>query len=161
MKRWLLCLLICGSTLVMSCNKVVVRARDKEFSPITKTFSTTPKEAFEAVQKVLEQTGYKIARADEDVGIVQTGWISTKAASHYLDLFDRKDYGTVGAYYRLTVKLSEKDNKEQVDVFSTARSVITGRLHSSYSEEEKFLSKMTDYLRRDDFEITNVGVDEK
>ncbi len=144
-----------------SCNKAIVHSKDKEFPPLSKTFSSTPKETFEAAQKVLEREGFKIARADDDAGLIQTNWISTKAASHYLELFGKKDYGTVGAYYRITVKMEEKENKSKVDVFTTTRSIITGRLHSAYSEERKFLSKMTDYLRKDDFEITNVGVDEK
>ncbi len=146
---------------VAACNKPIVKSRDKEFAPLTKTFSNTSDETFTAAQKILEQAGFRIARADKDVGIIQTNWISTKATSHYLELFGKKDYGTVGAYYRMTVKLEEKDNKSKVDVFTTARAIISGRLHSDYSEEKKFLSKMTDYLRRDDFEITNVGVDEK
>lgn len=149
------------SFLFSACNKPIVKSRDKEFDPLSKTFSNTPNEVFEAAQKVLEQAGFRIARADKDAGLIQTNWISTKATSHYLELFGKKDYGTVGAYYRMTVKLEEKENKSKVDVFTTARSIITGRLHSDYSEEKKFLSKMTDYLRRDDFEITNVGVDEK
>lgn len=153
--------LVMTLTFLTACNKVIVHSKDKEFTPISKTFSSNPKETFTAAQKVLEHAGFKIVRADEDAGLIQTNWISTKATSHYLELFGKKDYGTVGAYYRMTVKLEEKTGKSQVDVFTTARAIITGRLHSDYSEEKKFLSKMADYLRKDDFEITNVGVDEK
>lgn len=154
-------LLLLISFAFSACNKPLVKSRDKEFAPLSKTFSHPSTETFEAAQKILEQAGFRIARADKDVGIIQTNWISTKATSHYLELFGKKDYGTVGAYYRMTVKFEEKENKSKIDVFTTTRSIISGRLHSDYSEEKKFLSKMTDYLRRDDFEITNVGVDEK
>lgn len=142
-----------------ACNKPILYGRNKEMEPITRTFNSSPQESFEAAKEALLDLGYKLDREDKPENL-QTTWQSTKAASHYIDLFDRKDYGTVGAYYKVHIHIDEKDSKSEVQVSTETKSVIVGRLRTAYSEEKKVLNKMADLLRHDDFEMTNVGVSE-
>ncbi len=141
-----------------ACNKVILHSHDKDFDPAVKTFSVPPEDALKAAKEALLSRGYRIH--DEDKEKIRTAWLSTKADSHYVDLFDRKDYGTIGAYFRIVVHVTEKNGKSEVEISAPIRSVITGRVRTSYYEEKRILAKMTDLLRKDDFEITNVGVEE-
>lgn len=145
-----------------SCTKVLVHGRDKDLDPVTKLYSTSPEVAFKVGKEALIRLGYKIENEDEKTGTLVTNWNSTKATSHYVDLFDRRDYGTVSAYYRLKLQVTESvAGKTQVAVSAPVRSIITGRLKSSNREEKKVLRKMKDLLRTDDFSITNVGVEDR
>ncbi len=161
MKKLILLSLSLFTILPLSaCNKPILYGRNKEMEPITRTFSASPQEAFKAAKETLVDLGYKIDKEDKSEESLQTTWQSTKAASHYIDLFDRRDYGTIGAYYKVHVHVDEKDSKAEVQVSTETKSVIVGRLRSAYSEEKKVLNKMADLLRHDDFEMTNVGVSE-
>lgn len=142
-----------------ACNKAILYSRDREMEPVSRAFSTSIPEAFKASKEVLLSLGYKIESEDESAGNLKTGWQSTKAGSHYVDLFDRRDYGTVGAYYQIQIRVTDQSGKAQVEVAAPVRSIV-GRIKSSHSEEGRILRKIADLLRREDFEMTNVGVQE-
>lgn len=163
MKRFSLILLAVVAAFVQtSCTKVLVHGRDKEMDPVTQLYATSVTEAYKVGKEALIRLGYKLENEDEKSGKIVTNWQSTKATSHYVDLFDRKDYGTVGAYYRLKMEVTESvAGKTQVAVSAPVRSLITGRLYSSNREERKVLKKIQDLLRTDDFEMTNVGVTDR
>lgn len=141
------------------CAKVLVHGKDRPAEPLEKRFSAPPPDAFQGAKKALEMLGYKVQDVDEERMIVKSGWQSTKPNSHYLDLFDRKDYGTTGAYYQLVIQVEEEAGESNVSVAAPVRSVIN-HITSSHREERKILKKIGDLLRRDDFEMTNVGVKE-
>jgi hypothetical protein len=147
---------------LMACTKVLVHGRDKDLDPATQLYSTSPEVAYKVGKEALIRLGYKIENEDEKTGTLVTNWNSTKATSHYIDLFDHKDYGTVSAYYRLKMQITESvAGRTQVAVSAPVRSIITGRLKSSYREEKRVLKKIQDLLRTDEFSITNVGVEDK
>ena len=154
-----LSILILGVFGFSACNKAILHSRDREMEPVSKIYNVSSEEAFKTTKEILIQLGYKIDRDDPADGTLVTGWQSTKAGSHYVDLFDHKDYGTVGAYYRLKVHVTEEGGKAKVEISAPVRSII-GRLHSAHSEENKVLSRLADHVRREDFEMTNVGVTE-
>jgi len=145
----------------ISCYKVLIHSKDKEQEPVTELFDTSIEEALKVGHEALIRLGYKIEREDKDASTLYTGWQSSKPTSHYVDLFDHRDYGTVGAYYRIKLTAEERAGKTQVAVSAPTRAVISGRLKTSFREEKKVLKKMRDLIRTDDFEITNVGVEEK
>ncbi len=153
----LVCFLVVTTSLA-GCNRVLLHSKDKELEAVSQTFSVGTEEALKAAKEAAISLGYTMER-EESAGF-KTKWQSTRASSHYLDLFGRKDYGTVGAYYQLVVQVADKDGKAEVSVSAPIRGVITRRLYSSNREEKKVLKKMTNLLRKDDFEITNVGTSE-
>ncbi len=142
------------------CNKVLLHGRDKGMEPVTKVFKYGADETYKAARSALARLGYKIEKEDQDKGTIRSGWRPTKASSHYVDLFDRKDYGTVGAYYHIELSIRDVSGKSEVEISAPVRSLITGRMRSDHSEERKIFSKMGDLLRKDDFDMTNLGVDE-
>lgn len=160
MKTLMLFLLALALLPLSGCNKAILYGRDKEMEPVAKAFSISTSDAFKMAKESLASLGYRIEKEDESQGTIRTSWLPTKASSHYVDLFDRRDYGTVGAYYRILVHVSENNGKTQVEVSAPTRSIIVGRLMTAHREENKVLKKMTELLRREDFEMTNVGVSE-
>ena len=158
--RTVLLIALAAAVISSGCNKKIVYSKDRDMEPLSKTFaSSSIDDAFKAAKEAVLRLGYRIEREDASQGTLRTGWQSTKASSHYVDLFDHRDYGTVGAYYRIELKISEMAGKTEVEVFAPVRSVI-GRMKSSHEEEGKILKKMADLLRKDDFEMSNVGVEE-
>ncbi len=142
------------------CTKVLVYGKDHPAAAtIEKKFSAPAKETFESGKKALDMLGYKIDDSDEAKGSIRSGWMSTKSNSHYLDLFERKDYGTTGAYYRVEISIEEEGGKSVVTISTPVRSLVN-HVISSGREERRVLNKMADLLRREDFEMTNVGVQE-
>lgn len=149
--------LILSFQVLAACNRVVLRGREREMEPVTGTFSHPVSDTYRAARESVIRLGYKIQTDDESEGTLKTSWRSTKASSHYVDLFDRRDYGTVGAYYRIEMKISNEDGQSEVEVEAPVRSVV-GRIRSAHAVEKEVLKKMADLLRREDFEMTNVGV---
>jgi hypothetical protein len=154
----LLCFIGIVSSLA-ACNRVMLHSKDKDMDPVVQVFPVGTDDAIKAAKEVLIKRGYFIER--DDSASLRTKWQSTKATSHYVDLFGRKDYGVVGAYCQIVVKVTDKDGKAEVSVSAPIRGVITKRLFSSNQEEKKILKKMADAFRKEDFEITNVGVSEQ
>lgn len=143
---------------LLGCNKAVVHGKVRPIAPIAQTYSSSTTETFAAAKKALTLLGYEIKEEDATEGLLRTDWRSTKSSSHYTELFDQKDYGTVGAYYRLEVKVGEQDGKGKVWVSAPVKSLV-GHQKSTTTEEKKVLQKIGDLLRSPDFEMTNLGVD--
>lgn len=156
MRKFLLPLLLLFS--LSHCQKVVVHGKDRPMEPLIQKLKAPSDHAFEAARKALLATGYEIQEQDAGKKILRTTWVSTQATSHYTDLFDQKDYGTVGAYYHLRVLIREEGPHSVVEISAPVRSLVAHQ-KSSYREERKVLKKMKDILRSDSFEMTNLGVE--
>jgi hypothetical protein len=143
-----------------SCTKVLLHSKDKEHPAVSQLFNTSVEEGVKVGREALVRLGYKISREDTDPPQILTGWQSAKAASHYIDLFDRKDYGTISAYYRMKLTVEERAGRALISVSTPTRSIISGRLKTSFREERKVLRKIADLIRKEDFDITNVQVEE-
>lgn len=141
-----------------ACNKAVVRGKERPTLPLSRTFSAPVPNVYEAAKQALAAAGYEIRETDETRGLIRTAWIGTQAASHYTELFGQHDYGTVGAYYRLEVRVSEKDGKSEIKVSAPVKSLVAHQ-KSTGREERKVLKKIADLLRRENFEMTNVGTE--
>jgi hypothetical protein len=144
-------------TVVLGCNRVVVRSRDVLMTPLVKNLKADYRTVFNASRTVLENMEYKIQYVNEDEGTLKTGWMSTTIDSHYVEVFDRPDYGVTNAYYHLAIGIQSVGEGTRISVSAPLRTVV-GNMHSSHVIEKKFLSKLADLLRPADIEITNVGV---
>ncbi len=144
--------------LLQACTTPLVSSRDLALKPISRTFNAPAIAAFEAAEQALRDMDYKVEYADQDQGVLRTGWMSTTADSHYVELFGREDYGPTGAYYHLTVRITvEGPGSSVVEVSAPLRTIIT-RMNSSYRQEKKFLAKVKNLLRPADIQVTNIGV---
>lgn len=147
--------------LCLACTKVVVYGMNTTTKPLTHSYSTNLNTALQEVQEALKTLGYKVQHVNDATFQVKTGWLPVKGHSHYMDLFNRKDYSaSSGSYYQLLVDMTSDGNKVNVTVSTTVKSVA-GRLSSSQVVERQFLTRLDDLMRSPQIQLTNVGVTER
>jgi hypothetical protein len=147
--------------LLFSCAHSMYEAREFANQTVSKTFETDANHAYLAIRWALKTSGYSIINENLEEGIVTSGWLPTKVDSHYLEPFGHPDYGVNGAYYGLEVKIIPEDvgSKTRVEIISHVRSMMA-QLKSSEIEEKKILNMVSDYLRKPDIHLTNIGLEE-
>lgn len=144
-----------------TCTKAIVYGRDYHTQPVRDWFDADQTTVMKGVERALEREGFEIFSIDESKGRIVTGWRPVEVDSHYVLLFQRRDYGVSdGAYYRLTTDLTQEGSRIKV-AFSTTVKTIVGPLESSGVIEKRLLTQLHDYLRSPQIEMTNVGVKKK
>ncbi|MCP5463973.1 MAG: hypothetical protein H7A33_03010 [Deltaproteobacteria bacterium] len=141
------------------CTKVVAYGTDNHTDPVAKEYSSNLPIVMEQAEKAFTTLGYDVVRVDNDFGRLRSGWRATAPDSHYLLLFDRKDFSAnAGAYYQLLVDVKEEAGKVRVSVSTVVKS-ISGELLSNHVAEKDFLTLLSRYLRSPQIIMTNVGVE--
>lgn len=140
-----------------ACTKVVVYGTDNITKSMNNRYLASKSGLFHQCIRALDQMGYNLNEVDEDRGTIVTGWRPTASSSHYLLLFDHKDFSAnAGSYYQIILKIEDQGPYAGVDVSTRVRSV-SGKLSSHHLLEKKFLAKLSDFMRSPQIEITNVG----
>lgn len=143
------------------CARKLIYGKDFYTTPKLEYFRKGINTTFDSTQKILENLGYQVQRADIKRGKIITGWVETEPSSHYVNVFDRKDYGiSDGAYYRVVVDIHSSGFETKVAVSTMVKS-IAGPLESSGEVERKVINRLREQLRSADIELTNVGMEEK
>lgn len=157
-RKFQIALLMMVFIALAGCGKPRLFGKEMEIHPITQTFPVDAKMAFKATKEALAFYGYDIQKEDENTSSLETHWQPATSDSHYVIVFNRPDYGTVGAYHKLVAKITSKGtNESQVEIYSQAQSIISN-LVSSGIEEHKVLTKVADFTRKPNIEVTNVGL---
>ena len=139
------------------CGKPRLFGKEMEVRPITQSFPVDAKTAFKATKDALAFYGYDVQKEDEKASTLETHWQPTTSDSHYVIVFNRPDYGTVGAYHKVVAKISSQGNQSTVEIYSQAQSIISNRVSIGH-EEHKILTKIADFTRKPNIEVTNVGL---
>lgn len=140
------------------CTKVVVYAKDYETDSISERFAGEPDTLIHQSIQVLQNLNYQFSDIQDESKRIVTGWQSTSSNSHYMNLFNRKDYSaSAGSYYQLIINFLPEGNFTRVEVATKVKS-ISGKLQSTKILEKKFLKSLKDYTRSPQIQITNVGV---
>ncbi|MFO1518145.1 MAG: hypothetical protein U1F57_00550 [bacterium] len=157
--RLLAAVVLCVALATLAgCGKPRLFGKEMEINPIKKTFPVDAKAAYKATKEALAFYGYNLQKEDDKTTTLETHWQPTTSDSHYVVVFNRPDYGTVGAYHKLVAKITSKGSGEsQVEIYSLAKSIIS-HLESSGVEENKILNKVADFTRKPSIELTNVGL---
>ena len=140
-----------------ACSKPALYGTVQEAEPVVKYFAVPPEESFRATKEALTNRGYSLREVDDKNFTLETYWQPTTADSHYVLVFGRRDYGTVAAYYRLAVKVTPQGNGSKVAIANVAKSFITD-LKSSHREEDEVFIKVSDFTRKRDIQVTNIGL---
>ncbi|MFO1462740.1 MAG: hypothetical protein U1F66_03115 [bacterium] len=140
-----------------ACSKPKLFGTNQPADPVVKYYSVAPADAFRAAKEALVFRGYSLKEENNQDFTLETYWQPTTADSHYVLVFGRRDYGTVGAYYRLAVKVTPQGSGSKVSITNVARSFITD-LKSSNREEDEVFSKISDFTRKRDIQVTNIGL---
>lgn len=155
--KWLWVLLALAVT-ASGCNRAIVRGRVRPVEPLTRSYAAPREEVYRAAKQALSMLDYSIESEQPAEGLIETKWQGTRAVSHYTELFDQRDFGTVGSYYRLELRIREREGKTEVVLSAPVKSLAPHQ-RSTSREERRVLGKISDLLRREDFEMTNVGVE--
>ena len=143
----------------LSCAKVFRVATPSQPHYYKQTFSSNANDLYYALRWALRTYGYPIAEEDLQNGVIKTHYVPVKAYSHYLELFNRHDFGINGAYHQLEVRLVPQNGKTEVQVGSRIQSIVA-HLKSAGTEEQMILDKVADYLRNQNVQVTNLGLRE-
>lgn len=153
------CFLLLASCFLFSCAKTYRVATPTQPKYYKQAFAASPNDVYYALRWAFRTHGYPIAEEDLQNGVIKTRYAPVKANSHFLNTFDRKDFGINGAYHQLEARLAAKNGKTEVQLGSRIQSVVAN-LQSSGAEEKMILQKVADYLRSPNVQITNLGVQE-
>ena len=140
-----------------ACSKPKLYGNLQEAEAVTKYYQVSPEDAFRAAKEALAAKGYSLKEVDETNKTVETNWQPSTADSHYVEVFGRPDYGTVGSYYRLAIKVTPKANGSNISITNVAKSFISN-LKSTKRREEDVMEKISDFTRKRDINVTNIGV---
>ncbi len=151
------CLALLSLLAVWGCSKPALYGTTMENQPVVKYLNVPPQEAFRAAKEALLFRGYSIKQEDTANLTLETYWQPTTADSHYVEVFRRKDFGTVGAYFRLYVKVKPRHSGSSVSITNVAKSFISN-VKTSEREETEVMDKIADFTRQRDIQVTNIGL---
>jgi hypothetical protein len=163
-KKTFLTIILIGlwmSTTGQLCTKELAHGKNYTTAPVKQYYVSDLASVTKNVQRILQENGFEVLSVDESRGRITTGWRPTGVDSHYCNFFGRRDYGASdGAYYQLTADMSDENSKIKVNLSTTVKSLV-GKMESSGVVERKIFTKLDDYLRSPQIEMTNVGVRNK
>ncbi len=141
-----------------SCTRVVVKGKEYQTEPLSKTYMTSRSQVYDWCKYVLDKNSYPLLVTDSVNQHLVTGWMPVTSDSHYMNLFDRRDYGgSQGAYYQLEAKVTEEQGKAVLTLWTKVKSVA-GKLDSSGVLENKVFKQVANGVRRPQIDVTNVGI---
>ena len=122
-------------------------------------YAASPNDAYYAVRWALKDAGYPVEKEDLPGGIITSKWLPVTAGSHYVEIFGRRDYGATNSYYQLEVRITPGSGRTLVKVGSRVKT-LAHNLKSSGVEERKVLAFVGNYLRSNEPNLTNLGLQE-
>ena len=144
--------------LTASCSKPSLYGTKQPNEPVIRYYKVPAADVFRATKEALSYRGYSLKQVDEENLSLETYWQPTIADSHYVEVFNRRDFGTVGAYYRMEVKVTPQGEGSSVSIRNVAKSLIIN-YKSSRRDEHRLFDKIDDFTRRRDIQVTNIGLE--
>ncbi len=143
-----------------SCSKPLVSAHvEKDVRYFSKSYAATPNDTYYAIRWALKETGHPVAEEDLPKGIITTAWVPTTSDSHFVEMFDRRDYGVTNSYYQLDIRVVDSSGRALVKVGSRVKTLVN-KLKSSGEVENRLLVEIGNFLRKSTPDVTNLGVNE-
>ena len=146
--------------LVSSCAKPLMEAKVESNKIYSQVISADANTIYYAIKWAFDQTGYPSGPEDLAGGVLETKWVPTGAASHYIDIFDGRDYGANAAYYKMIVKIVPMSSGNcRVEANTVVKSVVKN-LKTTGDKEREILEKVAEHARGYDIQLSNLGVEE-
>ncbi len=160
MKRSVLYVLMLVLVFMAGCSKPLVSAHIAADSPgVERDYAALPNDVYYAARWALVNAGIPVANENLQEGVITSTWIPVSSGSHYIDLFDRKDWGVTNSYYQLEIRIIPGEGRTSVKVLTRPKTIVSN-LKSSGAKENEVLSAIGNSLRKNAPEITNLGVSE-
>lgn len=148
------------SILCASCQTPMAEGKLYDMEPVSRIFSSNANTLYYAVKWAMAQNGYPLGIEDLDGGVIESKWVPTGAGSHYVDLFDGKDYGTTGAYFKMIVRIQPLTDGRCKVIAKTKVNAFVNNMKSSGEKEMDMLASIAIGYRSDNIKTTNLGVEE-
>ena len=112
-----------------SCTKPLASARVKpEVDYVSRTYAAVPNDIYYAARWALVEAGYSVGSENLADGVLTTAWQPVRSSSHYIPLFNRKDFGVTNSYHQLEIRILPGDGRAEVAVFRPANGYWAIRL---------------------------------
>lgn len=165
-RLFVLAMLTMAASIVMAlgCAKPLIHSKEQTTKNYEKTYSATPNQVYYAIRWALAADSYPVGHEDLNNGMISTSWVPITPNSHYINPFDRtdpdtRDFGNFAGYYQLVLNVIPEGGKTRV-VMNTHVRTIVHAVHSSGYQEEDVFKKIGNYLRSDEPDVTNLGVED-
>lgn len=156
----LLMAIVTGVLLTQSCAKPLAEGHLLATPPVTKVFAKDANSIYYAAKWAMGQMGYPEGSEDLAGGVVESKWVPTTASSHYIDTVGGKDYGAIGAYYKLVITIVPVDNGEnRVEIATKVKSLVNG-VQSTGNKERELLAHVAHHTRSFEANVTNLGIED-
>jgi len=146
------------SLLAVSCSKPMAVAHTDDIRYFSRDYAAVPNDAYYAVRWALKENDLSVAEEDLPGGIIKTAWVPATSDSHYIELFDRRDFGVTNTYFQLEIHLVDRGGRTIVKVGSRTKTLVNN-LHSSGIVEYAVLNDIGNYLRKSSPDLTNLGIE--
>lgn len=145
--------------LFSACSKPMIKADISQPNRFyKKTFNSDKSDIYDAIKFALKANGFSVMSENKSSGYVESSWVPVRSGSHYIRVFGRDDYGVTGAFQQIIANVSDNGGSASVSVGTRTKSLVA-YLKSSGVEERKILDQISNYLRKHEPEITNIGVE--
>lgn len=146
--------------LILSCAKPLVDGKTYAMEPVSRVIPADPNTIYYAVRWAFDECGYPIGPEDLASGVIESKWVPTAAGSHYVDIFDGRDYGASASYYKMVVRIVPQDvGSSRVEARTDVKAFVNG-MRSTGDKERAILEKIAEYARGNSINVTNLGVEE-
>lgn len=146
--------------LVIGCTKPLATGRITTTEPVTRVMPSDPNTIYYGIKWAMEQMGYPEGSEDLAGGVVESKWVPTGAGSHYVNLFDGRDYGANAMYYKMVVRIVPVDvSSSKVEAYTEVNSIVD-KVETTGQKERAMLDKIAEHIRGYSVTVTNLGVEE-
>ncbi len=144
----------------VGCSKPLADAQViKNIHYFSDDYAAQPNDVYYALRFALEQNGFPMNAENMQDGVFTTAWLPVTSDSHYIPLFNRKEYSVTNSFFQLDIRVVPMDGRTQVDVGTRVKSLVD-KLKSSGVIERQVLADIGNFLRKGEPTITNLGVSE-
>lgn len=154
-------LIIILSGVAAGCAKPLADAKTYTMKPVVRVIPSDPNTIYYGIKWAMDEMGYPLGEEDLVGGVVESKWVPVGAASHYVDVFKRKDYGaTDGAYYKMNIRIIPGvAGGSEVRAWTEVKSLVIN-VKSTGDKERTILQKIAEHSRGNMIKVTNIGVEE-
>ena len=159
--RYLIILgLACVTFVLAGCAKPMAEGTFMSTKPIAKTMNSDANSIYYGIKWAFDETGLPLGEQDLAGGVVESKWVPVGAATHFVNVFDRKDFGANGAYYKMIITIIPVEGGvSRVEAHTKVQSIIS-RIESYGSKERDVLAKIENHARNYNVVVTNLGVED-
>lgn len=161
---FLICALGLGSGILglgFGCVHPLAESKNYTMEPVSHVIPADANTIYYAIKWAMGECGYPVGQEDLAGGVVESKWVPVGAASHYVDMFKRKDYGgTDGAYYKMVIRIIPGvEGGSKVEAQTEVEAIVTN-VKSTGDKEREILEKIAEHARGYSLKVTNLGVEE-